>query len=412
MTGTHSDITERRQLEAQLHQAQKMESVGRLAGGVAHDFNNMLGVIIGRAAMALLETGLSRPVRDHLVEINQAAERSADLTRQLMAFARRQPMAPKVLDLNDTVAATLKMLQRLIGEDIQLHWQRGTRLWPVKMDPSQLDQIMANLCVNARDAIDDVGRISIETGTVSVDHNFCNTHVEVIPGNYVWISVSDDGRGMDKESLDHIYEPFFTTKGVGEGTGLGLATVYGAVKQNNGFINVYSEPGHGTTFTIYMPQHLGTQEKTEKALLALPLSRGNETVLLVEDEPAILEMSAMILNTLGYCVLAAGTTEEALRLAQEHASAIDLLLTDVIMPDMNGRDLAAALRATCPQLRPLFMSGYTSDVIAHHGILANGVHFIQKPFSMHQLAEKARETLDQKGPGLADFGASGQNHPQ
>jgi two-component system, cell cycle sensor histidine kinase and response regulator CckA len=402
ITGTHSDITEKRLLEAQLHQAQKMESVGRLAGGVAHDFNNMLGVIIGRATLALLDTGLSQPVRDHLVEIHQAAERSADLTRQLLAFARRQPIAPKVLDLNDTIAAMLKMLQRLIGEDVQLHWQPGTRLWPIKMDPSQLDQIMANLCVNARDAIDDVGKIFIETGTVAIDRTFCNTHLEVVPGNYVWISVSDDGCGMDKETLSHIYEPFFTTKGIGEGTGLGLATVYGAIKQNNGFINVYSEPGRGTTFTIFMPQHLGPQEKAGQALPVPPLPCGNETVLLVEDEPAILEMSAMILNTLGYCTLTAGTSGDALRLAQEHAGAIDLLLTDVIMPDMNGRDLAAALTVSCPKLKPLFMSGYTSDIIAHHGILADGVHFIQKPFSMHQLAEKVRETLDQKGPGLAD----------
>jgi len=410
MTGTHSDITERRQLEAQLHQAQKMESVGRLAGGVAHDFNNMLGVIIGRAALAMLDSGLSQSVRVHLVEINQAAERSADLTRQLLAFARRQPIAPKVIDMNDTIAAMLKMLQRIIGEDIQLLWQPEARLWPVKMDTSQLDQIMANLCVNARDAIDDVGRIFIETGTIAIDRDFCHTHLEVVPGNYVWVSVSDNGRGMDKETLSHIYEPFFTTKGVGEGTGLGLATVYGAVKQNDGFINVYSELGRGTTFTIYIPQFLGMQEEGGQALPALPLPRGNETVLLVEDEPAILKMAELILVNQGYHVLTAGATADALNLAREHAGAIDLLITDVIMPDMNGRDLAIALMAFCPNLRPLFMSGYTSDVIAHHGILADGVHFIQKPFSMHQLAGKVREVLDQEelGPTKWVRGVSAQ----
>lgn len=385
---------ERSLLEAQLHQAQKLESVGRLAGGVAHDFNNMLGVIIGHASLGLIKTDPTHPLHNHLVEINNAAERSADLTRQLLAFARKQAIEPKVLDLNDTISGMLKMLQRLIGEDIHLCWQPGSKLWQVKMDPSQIDQILANLCVNARDAIDTAGKIFIETGNISIDKAYSINHTEALEADYVWLSVSDDGSGMDKETLTHIFEPFFTTKDPGKGTGLGLATVYGIVKQNDGFVNVYSEPGSGTTFTIYIPRHIGkfVQEPTEGVLIQPPC--GNETILLVEDEPAILEMTSLMLRGLGYTVLSASTPSEAVRMVREHDDAIHLLLTDVVMPEMNGRNLVTNLTTIYPGLKCLFMSGYTADVIAHHGVIDQGLHFIQKPFPLQTLASKVREVLE------------------
>jgi PAS domain S-box-containing protein len=385
---------EKSRLEEQLQQAQKMESVGRLAGGVAHDFNNMLCVIIGYANLALMDLSPAQPLHAHLEEIRQAAERSADLTRQLLAFARKQTVVPQVLDLNTTVAGMLKMLQRVIGEDIKLAWQKGGGEWSVKVDPSQIDQILANLCVNARDSIADVGTITIETGNSLIDEGYCAQNAGCLPGEYVRLSVSDDGCGMDRETLAHIFEPFFTTKGVGEGTGLGLATVYGAVKQNNGFINVYSEPGLGSTFTIYLPRYAGKSLPAETPSVAPAVNCGRETILLVEDEAAILHISTMILNRLGYTVLAANSPAEAIQLAREHPLAISLLMTDVVMPEMNGRDLAEKLVSLYPRLKRLFMSGYPADVIAHHGVLEEGVHFIQKPFSMPALAAKLREVFE------------------
>jgi PAS domain S-box-containing protein len=388
------DISEREKLQAQLTQAQKMESVGRLAGGVAHDFNNMLGVILGHTELAMDEMDPSQPLYGDLQQIRKAAERSADLTRQLLAFARKQTIAPKVLDLNDTVEGMLKMLRRLIGEDIHLAWMPGANLWPVKMDPSQIDQILVNLCVNARDAIKGVGKITIETHDITFDEAYCTAHMGFIPGEYVMLAVSDDGYGMDKQTQSHLFEPFFTTKGVGEGTGLGLATVYGIVKQNNGFINVYSEPGHGTRFTIYLPRHAGTAGLNQTTDSAKPAERGHETILLVEDEPAILQMTALLLERLGYKVLSTDGPGKAIRLAEEHPGRIDLLMTDVVMPEMNGRELAANLLSIHPDIKCLFMSGYTANVIAHHGVLEEGVQFIQKPFSIKDLAAKVRETLD------------------
>jgi len=394
ITGTHSDINDKKILESQLQQAQKMESVGQLAGGVAHDFNNMLGVIIGYSEMALMELEPSQPVYTNLIEIRSAAERSADLTRQLLAFARKQTITPKVIDLNDTVTEMLKMLQRLIGEQINLNWHPAQGVWLIKVDPSQVDQILANLCVNARDAITGVGRITIETGNSSLDANYCSTHSYAEPGEYVRLAVSDDGCGMDKETEVHIFEPFYTTKGIGEGTGLGLATVYGIVKQNGGFINVDSEPGQGTTFTIYLPRHIPEGEHAKQEDVVEPLLHGNETVLVVEDEPAILMMAAMVLERQGYTVLTAGTAGDAIRLFKERDGRIHLLMTDVVMPDMNGRDLVKKLQELHPLLRCLFMSGYTADVISPHGVLDEGVHFIQKPFSLTDLAKKVREVLD------------------
>jgi CheY-like chemotaxis protein len=371
-----------------------MDSVGRLAGGVAHDFNNMLTVIRGNVALALEQIDSTQLIYADLIEIRKAADRSADLTRQLLAFARKQVVAPKVLNLNDTVVGIIKMLQRLIGEDISLQWLPEANLWPVKVDPSQIDQILANLCINARDAIAGVGNIAIETRNSTLDEGYCAAHAGFVPGDYVRISVSDNGRGIDKETLPNIFEPFFTTKGIGEGTGLGLATVYGAVKQNNGFINVYSEPGTGTTFTIYLPRHSGGAEEEQEEGIAGQMVRGKETVLLVEDEPAILKLTERILTRAGYTVLPARTPGEAMRLASEHVSPIDLLITDVVMPEMNGRDLAKNLLSFYPGLKLLFMSGYTANIIVHQGVLDPGVNFIQKPFSIDDLATKVRDVLD------------------
>ena len=396
-----TDITERRKaeaerekLQAQLLQAQKMESVGRLAGGVAHDFNNMLGVILGHAELAREQIDPASPLYADLVEIQKAARRSADLTRQLLAFARRQTVSPRVLDLNETVEGMLKMLRRLIGEDIELRWRPGAELWSVHMDPSQFDQVLANLVVNARDAISGVRRITIETTNTTFDDISSMGQSNFPTGDFVLLTVSDDGCGMDKETLGKLFEPFFTTKGVGRGTGLGLATVYGVVKQNNGFINVYSEPGKGSTFKVYLPRHQGDIGVASRdGAWDIPRGRG-ETVLLVEDEPAILHLTKTMLTGLDYRVLEAGAPGQAMTLSEAFAGEIHLLMTDVVMPEMNGRDLADRLRALRPQLKTLFMSGYPADAIAHHGLLDEGVHFIQKPFSKDRLAARLREVLD------------------
>ena len=312
----------------------------------------------------------------------------------MLAFARKQTIAPKVLDLNETLAGMFKMLQRLIGEEIALNFRPGADLWPVKMDPSQIDQILANLCVNARDSIAGLGKITIETGNSDIDEGYCARHADLLPGRYVRLVVSDNGCGMDKETLERIYEPFFTTKELGKGTGLGLSTVFGIVKQNQGFINVYSEPGLGTTFSIYLPLPAGSEEPAESAGDRGPACRGLETILLVEDEPAILNIVAQILGRQGYTVLPANSPAAAVSLAKAHPGEIQLLVTDVVMPEMNGKQLDRTLRALYPQLKSLFMSGYTPDAIARHGVLDDGVNFIQKPFSLPGLAAKVREVLD------------------
>ena len=387
------DVTGHLRLAAQFQQAQKMEAVGLLAGGVAHDFNNMLTVIIGYAEMAQRKVDPTLLLHSDLEEILKAAQRSAEITRQLLTFARKQTIAPVVLDLNHAVESALKMLRRLIGENITLNWLPGINLCPIKIDPSQVDQILANLCVNARDAIADVGTVTIETASVLFDEIYCAQHVGSIAGEYLLLSVSDDGCGMDKVTLSQIFEPFFTSKGIGEGTGLGLSMVYGIVKQNNGFINVYSEPGNGTIFRIYLPQFAGKAVDTLRESTAeIPRSCG-ETVLLVEDEPSLLKLGKTILEQLGYLVLAAGTPGEAITLAEEHAGEIQLLVTDVVMPEMNGPDLAARLHSLYPDIGILFMSGYTANMIAQRGVLEANVNFIQKPFSMQALALKVRDAL-------------------
>jgi PAS domain S-box-containing protein len=399
--GTGIDLIEQKRaqednkrLERMLNQAQKLESVGRLAGGVAHDFNNMLGVILGHTELALLKADEDNDLISDLKEIQTAAMRSADITKQLLAFARKQVISPRQLDLNDTVESLLNMLRRLIGEDIDLVWQPAARLWPVKMDPSQIDQTLVNLCINARDAIAGVGKLTIETGMKTFSPAYCADHPGFIPGDFVMLAVSDNGCGMDQEILENLFEPFFTTKDVGRGTGLGLSTIYGIVKQNNGFINVYSEPGQGSTFKIYLPRLVGEEDIVRAEPEKKAAAGGTETILLVEDEPMILEMTTTMLQILGYKVLGAPSPDKAMRLAKDHTSNVHLLMTDVVMPEMNGRDLAGKITPLYPDIRLLFMSGYTANVIAHHGILDDGVAFIQKPFSMADLAEKLRVVLD------------------
>jgi len=370
--------------------------VGKLAGGVAHDFNNMLGVILGHVEMALDQGQADDSLFHHLDEIRKAAGRSADLTRQLLAFARRQTVIPRVLDLNDTVVGMLKMLRRLIGENVEFVWMPGHELWRVKIDPSQIDQILVNLVVNARDAISGVGRITIETANAVVRDVPVLDSPAVTPGEYVVITVSDNGCGMGREILDHIFEPFYTTKSVGKGTGLGLATVYGIVRQNEGFVDVESEPGRGTTFRIHLPRYLGKTDEGQGLSGAGPPPRGKETVLIVEDGDSVLRMTKAILEQLGYTALTADKPREALRLAEEYEGEIHLLITDVVMPEMEGKKLAGLLTSIRPRMKCLFMSGYTADVIAHHGIIEEGVNFIHKPFAVKGLALKIREILDER----------------
>ncbi len=388
------DITEHLKLEAQYLQAQKMESVGRLTGGVAHDFNNILAVILGYTEMALTLTKSSEKLHSYLEKIYDAAQRSTDIVRQLLAFSRKQTIAPKVLDLNETVTGMLKMLRRLIGEDIDLAWMPAPDLAPIKMDPVQIDQILANLCVNARDAIKGAGKVTIATERVRLDEDSCTQYADFIPGDYVMLSVSDNGCGMEKSIAEQIFEPFFTTKGQ-LGTGLGLATVYGIIKQNNSFIDVSSEPGNGTTIRIYLPIHTDSPLWREEKESEKPSLNRGETILIVEDDPDILELGFYMLESLGYQVLATDSPKEALRLAEEHTSEIDLLITDVVMPGMNGKELALRLLSLRPELKLLYMSGYTADVIAHHGVLDEGVHFLQKPFTSKQLSTKIKKVLDE-----------------
>jgi len=391
--GVKRDMTREVQLEEQYRQAQKMESIGRLAGGVAHDFNNMLAVIMGHADMALNKLPPSDPVGDHLREIAQAGERSAEIVGQLLAFARKQDIAPKALNLNDTISKMLKMLGRLIGEDIDLVWKPGPGLWRAMMDPAQLSQVMANLVVNARDAIAGVGRISIETQNTEIDERFAQ-QAGMTRGEYVLLSVNDDGCGMDKQTLANIFEPFFTTKPQGQGTGLGLATVYGIIRQNGGFIHVESEPGHGATFRIYLPKYgeAGAGADEDDELPELPT--GTETVLVVEDEELLLDLTARLLEELGYTVLATDSPLFALQIASDSSRHIDLLMTDVIMPGMSGWELWKQMAALCPDMRCVFMSGYTADVIANRGVLEEGVNFLQKPFNVFQLAAIIRAALN------------------
>ncbi len=397
ITGLRQSEQEREKLQSQLLQSQKLESVGRLAGGVAHDFNNMLTIINGYAELMTDVLSPSEPLYNNALQIHEAGKRSAVIVRKLLAFARKQTISPEVMNLNDNVASMLKMLQQLIGENIELAWRPGENLWLVKMDFSQLDQILANLVVNARDAIADIGKITIETKNVEFDEQYCDTHTGFVPGQFVMLTISDTGCGMEAEVFDNLFEPFFTTKRIGKGTGLGLSTVYGIVKQNSGFINVYSEPGQGTTFRIYLPRHTGeTAASNIDSREQYPPGNG-ETILVLEDEIPVLNLAKTMLEKLGYKVLASNSADEALTLIKSHGGAIDLLITDVIMPEMNGRDFANQVNGLYPEIKTLFMSGYTSDVIVRHGILEEGVRYIQKPFSIKDLAIKVRKVIEEEG---------------
>jgi two-component system cell cycle sensor histidine kinase/response regulator CckA len=389
-----SDVTERRRLEAQLLQAQKMDSVGRLAGGVAHDFNNLLGVITGYGELLRKRITNDRQLKKYVDDILKAAERAAGLTRQLLAFSRKQVLQPRVLDLNTVVGEMDKMLRRLIGEDIQLVTVLGDPLGRVQADPGQMEQVLMNLAVNARDAMPRVGRLTVETANVDLDAAYARTRPGVKPGPHVMLAVSDTGHGMDLEVQSHIFEPFFTTKDPGKGTGLGLATVHGIVRQSGGHIFVYSELEHGTTFKVYLPR----LEEGETVVEATPaqeagVQRGSETVLLVEDEESLRNMVREILEDSGYKVIEAHDARHALEIAERHPAPIDLLMTDVVMPGMSGRDLASRLAASHAETRVLYMSGYTDDAVVLHGVLAADVAFLQKPFTPEALARKVREVL-------------------
>jgi PAS domain S-box-containing protein len=388
------DITERRNLEEQLLQAQKMEAVGRLAGGVAHDFNNLLTAIMGYSELALDALPEDHPEHNHIEEIRKAGERAAALTRQLLAFSRKQIFEPEVLCLNEVVSGMTKMLKRMIPEDVELVAVLDPGLERVKLDPTQMEQVLLNLAVNARDAMPGGGKLTLETANVELDVAYAKSHPEVQPGHYVMLAVSDTGCGMDEATKARIFEPFFTTKEKSKGTGLGLSTVYGIVKQSGGSIFVYSEPGKGTAFKIYLPRVEEALEPQRASAGPREQPKGAETVLVAEDDETLRRLIYEILQSSGYAVLEAGRGEEALRLAGEHAGPIHLLITDMVMPGMGGREVAGRLAALRPGTRVLFVSGYTDDAIVRHGVLESGLAFLQKPFVPEALLRKVREVLD------------------
>ena len=388
------NISERKLLEEQVRQSQKMESVGRLAGGVAHDFNNMLSVILGAAELSRHKIEEGEPVGQYLDVIVDAARRSSEITRQLLAFSRKEVVSPRPADLNQLIEESRRILTRLISEDIQLSFHPGDQLWIVMIDPSQLDQILLNLAVNARDAMPRGGSLAIETANLHISGDYAQLHPEARPGDYVRLTVSDTGTGMDKGTQEHIFEPFFTTKPMGKGTGLGLATVYGIVSQNGGFINVYSEPGQGAVFRIYLPR---LAQKAVPDEVSLPPAPGcSETVLLVEDEEMLLWVATRLLEEMGYLVIQAPTPGRAIAICREQGKKIDLILTDVVMPEMNGREMIGRIKEIRPELKVLFMSGYTSDNAVQRGIVDEGMQYLQKPLEMHKLNEKIRQVLAEK----------------
>ena len=390
------DVTERRALEQQLRQSQKMEAVGRLAGGIAHDFNNLLMVISGYSEFLLERLGTDPNLRGPAQEIGSAAERASSLTRQLLAFSRKQMLAPKVVNLNDVVGDNLKMLTRMIGEDIDLVMTPAEQLWPVRADAGQIEQVVMNLAVNARDAMPSGGKLTIETSNVTVGDDLARLHTPLRPGDYVMISISDTGNGMDAETQSKIFEPFFTTKGP-KGTGLGLSTVYGIIKQSGGYIWVNSEIGKGTTFKIYLPRVASVGEVTAQVAAPIRFSKvepGTETILLVEDEANLRYLARQYLEKQGYKVIEAADGAVAMQIAVAHEGIIHLLLTDVIMPGMNGAELAQRISEIRPNVKVLYMSGYTENVIGHNGTLDAGIRLLQKPFNLRDLKNKVREVLD------------------
>jgi len=398
IVAVEQDVTEIVENEEALQQSQKMESIGKLAGGVAHDFNNLLMAIMGYVDLCREELDPEHPVYELLNEVTAAAERSVLITKQLLAFARKQTISPEVINLNEEISGMLKLLSTMIGEDVTLNWVPCDEPWMVRIDPGQIDQIMTNLFVNARDAIDGVGNIMIETYRTEVESDYaCGDSAGVAKGQYMVIAFSDDGCGMDKNIQSNVFEPFFTTKDIGKGTGLGLATIYGIVGQNDGYVNVYSEPKQGTTFRIYLPlfqgKHINNYDNVKQEL-SDEVQGGAETILLVEDEKNIRAIASLILEKLGYKVLAADRPESAIIVSNEYDGKIDLLFTDVVMPEQNGHDLAKELEKTRPDMKQLFMSGYTANVILQQDIIEEDVNFLSKPFSRENLASKIREVLD------------------
>lgn len=408
ITGRKEAEEERQRLEAQLHQSQKIEAIGHLAGGVAHDFNNLLTVILGYSQTLLARMPADDPHRAALVSIRDAGERAAALTRQLLAFSRKQILAPRIVNLNDVVANIEKMLRRLIGEDITLATVFAPAIRQVKVDPGQMEQVIINLALNARDAMPQGGRLTIETQARLLDEPYCRSHAGLKPGHYILLSLTDTGCGMAPEIKARIFEPFFTTKDQGKGTGLGLAMVFGIIKQSEGYVDVYSEAGVGSTFRIYLPAveaataPQAAEEDEEKSITP----GGHETILLVEDEAEVRGIAKLTLETQGYRVLEAENGRKGLAVAESAGVPIDLLITDVVMPEMNGRLLAEALQADHPGLKVLFMSGYTDDAIIRHGILEAKSAFLNKPFLPHSLAKKVREVLDERSPAAAGVGTA------
>ncbi len=391
ITDRLKETEERNQLNEQLLHAQRVASIGRLAGGVAHDFNNLVAVVLGHADLLGSQVPAHSPLHEHITEIRSAAERSVHLTRQLLGFARRQPIAPTVLDLNSSVDAALSMLRRLIGESIEVGWVPGSEIWPVRMDPTQLDQILTNLCVNARDAMETGGALLLGTANVELDASFAATHAGAVIGEYVRLQVVDSGTGMDDHTLAHIFDPFFTTKEVGRGTGLGMATVYGIVKQNRGYIDVISAPDAGTTINVYLPRHVAVVEPEVDVAVGSNAPRGTESILLVEDDLALLRTGELVLTSLGYTVVATHSPVEAAVMGTTGGLHFDLLVTDIVMPGLTGRILADHLIAELPGIAVLYMSGYTSMENAPPG---GSRHFIAKPFTPAELARKVRDVLD------------------
>jgi len=394
--GMVEDVTQQRSLESQFRQAQRLEAVGRLAGGVAHDFNNILTAITGYTDLLIEDLGPEDPHRPDVEEIRAAALRAGALTRQLLAFSRKQVFQTRVLDLNDVVRTLDKMLRRLIGEDVKLELALGAELGAVRADPGQIEQVVLNLAVNSRDAMPSGGRLTLQTANVEFDEAYVGRHAGAAPGRYVMLAVSDTGIGMNAETQGHIFEPFFTTKEQGKGTGLGLATVYGIVKQSGGYVWVYSEPGRGATFKIYLPQVDEQPEETGASRHAEPVEGGAETILLAEDDPSVRAVVSDVLTQKGYRVLRAADGQAALEMARGQSREIHLLVTDLVMPGMTGRELAEALTAERPGVRVLYMSGYTDDAVVRHGVLSEGMPYLQKPFTPRALSAKVREVLDRK----------------
>lgn len=384
---------EKERLQHQLYQAQKLESIGRLAGGLAHDFNNMLSVILGYSEMMLMQMKEKDKFYQEIREIKVTAEKSADLTKQMLAFASKQTIEPRSIDINNLISGMMNMIRRLVQEEIELIWKPAKDIWNIWIDPSQVDQILVNLIVNACDAIGGIGSITIETENICIGEDYRHTHLDAVPGDYILLSVSDTGRGMDNGTMEKIFEPFFTTKSVGKGTGLGLATVYGIMKQNKGFINVYSEPGRGSVFKVYIPRLIKKVSDVPESRKDSPVY-GKETILVVEDKRDILDIIRSILERYGYKVIVTSSPREAVGIARDTSKKISLLITDVVMPEMNGRDLFDSIKQIRPGIKCLFMSGYTADVIADHGIVEEGINFIQKPFSLKSFTLKVRKILD------------------